>query len=111
MKEIATEKGMDDLETLFSVMIEDPDTRIVSRGEKTDNEIAAFLKHPRCMIGLDTYAFDERWEMRHPPYHLPHPNTYGGMLRYLRRYVREMRILSLEESIRRVTGPPRKLLS
>ncbi len=108
VKEIAMGKGIDDLEMLFSVLVEDSDTKIMSRGVKTDNEIAAFLKHPRCMIGLDTYAFDEKWKMKQPPYHLPHPNTYGGMPRYIRRYLREMKVLTLEEAIWRITGLPAK---
>lgn len=108
VKEIARKKGMDDLETLFSIIIEDCDTRIIRRGNITDDEKAAFLKHLHCMIGLDTYTFDEKWAMKHPPYCLPHPNTYGGMPRYIRRYVREMKVLTLEEAIRRVTGLPAK---
>jgi len=108
LKEIAKEKDLDDLETLFNILIEDQDTKVMGRGEKTDNEIAVFLKHPSCMIGLDTYAFDENWAMKQPPYYLPHPNTYGGMPRYIRKYMREMKVLTLEEAIWRVTGLPAK---
>ena len=108
VKEIARKKGTDDLETLFSIIIEDCDTRILSRGNRTDDEKAVFLKHLHCMIGLDTYTFDEKWQMKHPPYCLPHPNTFGGMPRYIRRYVREMKVLTLEEAIRRITSLPAK---
>ena len=108
IREIALQKSLDDLEALFGIVVEDPDTKIVNRGKKTDNEIAAFLKYPSCMIGLDTYTFDEKWAMKQPPYELPHPNTYGGMPRYIRRYVCEMKVLVLEEAIRKITHLPAK---
>jgi len=108
IKEIAQEKHVDDLEAFFKILIEYPDTKILGRGEKTDTEIAAFIRHPCCMIGLDTYAFDEKWEMKQPPYYLPHPNTYGGMPRYIKKYVREMKVLPIEEAVWRITGLPAK---
>jgi len=107
--EIAKLEGMDDLEALFKVLMEDPDTKIRRLGLRSDDEIAAFLEHKYCMVGLDTYAFDDKWEMKGPPFYLPHPNTYGGMARYFRRYYREMRVLSLVEAIRRVTSLPAKV--
>lgn len=106
VKGVADEGGVDDLDALFNIIIEDPDTRIVSKGEGTDEGIAEFLKHPDCMVGLDTYTFDENWAMKQPPYYLPHPNTYGGMPRYIRRYVREMKALTLEEAVWKATGLP-----
>lgn len=104
--EIAKIEGIDDIEALFRVLIEDPDTKARRLGLRTDHEIAAFFKHECCMVGLDTYAFDEKWEMRGPPFYLPHPNTYGGMARYFRRYFREMKVLSLVETVKRVTSLP-----
>lgn len=106
INEVALEKGVDDLEALFNVLIEDPDVKIRNRGYVTECEIQAFLKNQNCMVGLDTYTFDEKWMMHHPPYMLPHPNTYGGMPRYIRKYVREMKVLTLEEGIRRITWLP-----
>jgi N-acyl-D-aspartate/D-glutamate deacylase len=36
----------------------------------------------------------------------PHPRSYGAFPRVLARYVREKKVLSLEEAIRRMTGLP-----
>jgi len=36
------------------------------------------------------------------------PNTYGGFPRYLRRYVNELGIISLEEAINKATYAPAK---
>ena len=106
LSQIAEEMGKDDLEALFEVLVRDPEAKMQSLGDKTDFEKAAFLRHSNCMVGLDTYTFDGRWAMKHPPYYLPHPNTYGGMPRYLRRYVREMKVLTLEEAIHKITQLP-----
>ena len=38
----------------------------------------------------------------------PHPRAYGSFARVLSRYVREKRILSLEEAIRKMTGKTAK---
>ncbi len=109
ISEVAEMKGVDELDALFELLIEDPEAKYRNRGYRTDEEIAEFIKHPCCMIGLDTYTFNDQWKMRYPPYSLPHPNTYGGMPRYIRRYVREMKVLSLEEAIRRITSLPAKV--
>ena len=41
----------------------------------------------------------------------PHPRTYGTFARVLGSYVRERRIISLEEAIRKMTSLPAKILS
>ena len=58
------------------------------------------------MIGIDTFALDFKWEAKVPPYYLPHPNTYGAYPRYIRKYVKEMKLLSLEEAIKKATSMP-----
>jgi len=109
IKEIAESKNVDSIEALFDILSEDPSAKYRSRGFTTDEEIAEFIKYPHCMIGLDTYTFDDKWSMKHPPYYVPHPNTYGGMPRYIRKYVREMKVLPLDEAIRRITSLPAKV--
>ncbi len=109
IEEIAKLEEKDELNALFEVLMKDPDTKARRLGLRTDQEIAAFLRHEYCMVGLDTYAFDDKWEMKGPPFYLPHPNTYGGMARYFRRYYREKKVLSLVEAVRRVTSLPAKV--
>jgi len=40
----------------------------------------------------------------------PHPRTYGSFPRVLRKYVRELKIMSLEEAIRKMTLAPTRRL-
>jgi len=104
--ELAQEKGKDALDTLFDLLQRDPDTRALPAAIQSETEKATYLRHPRAMVGIDTFAFDYRWETKHIPKIYPHPNTYGGFTRYFRVYQRELRNLSLEEAVRKVTGSP-----
>jgi N-acyl-D-aspartate/D-glutamate deacylase len=103
--EIARRDDADPLHTLFALIIADPRAKMRSEFMR-EEAVIAFLKHPKVMVGLDTYVFDTDWQTKHPPYYMPHPNTYGGFPRYLRRFVNELRIMSLEEAIRKATYIP-----
>ena len=105
--EIARAKGVDPLDALLDLVCEDPDAKI-EREIISEEEVLVFLKHPDSMIGADTFALDDKWGMQSPPYFLPHPNTYGLYPRYLRRYVKELGVLSLEEAVRKATYLPAK---
>jgi N-acyl-D-aspartate/D-glutamate deacylase len=64
------------------------------------------VKHPAAMIGIDTFGVDDKWEIKTPPGIFPNENTFGGHPRYLRTCVREAKILTLEEAIRKITSLP-----
>lgn len=108
--EIAKSKNTDPVEMLFNLIIEDPDT-LYEPKYTNEIEVATFIKNPYSMIGIDTFALDFRWEAKAPSYYLPHPNTYGGYPRYIRRYVKELKILSIEEAIKKITSTPAKRFS
>jgi len=103
--QVALEKGVDELEALFRVLMDDPYTRVERRGDD-DWEKLEFYKHPAMMIGIDTFAVDEKRESWHKPPTYPNQNSFGGFPRYLRRAVREAKVLTLEEAIRKITSSP-----
>jgi len=76
----------DALEVMFDLVRRDP--RIRARVDRPDpyEALQLFLAHPRAMACSDTFIFDDHWEVHHPPYYLPHPNTYGIFPRFLRHY-------------------------
>jgi N-acyl-D-aspartate/D-glutamate deacylase len=61
-----------------------------------EENVAAFLKLPFAMVGSDS-SFSEG---------SPHPRLYGTFPRVIRRFVREKKILKLEEAIHKMTGLP-----
>jgi N-acyl-D-aspartate/D-glutamate deacylase len=105
LAEIAEELDVNPLDALFEVIMTDPETKAIRKGGD-DTVKLMFFKHPEMMIGVDTFAVDDKRESRHPPWSLPNENSYGGFPRYLRRAYRETGTLSLEEAIRKVTSLP-----
>ncbi|MBC7339380.1 MAG: amidohydrolase family protein [Firmicutes bacterium] len=96
----------DPLATLFDLVRRYPRLRARMGMLGREEALGVFFSHPRSMACSDTFIFDDRWEVRHPPYFLPHPNTYGVFPRYLRRYAGP----SLEEGIARITSRPARAL-
>jgi len=64
-----------------------------------DDDIARILRHPMVSIASDSglNTFGEG---------VPHPRGYGNAVRALGLYVRERRVISLEEAIRKMTSLP-----
>ncbi|MEW6545582.1 MAG: amidohydrolase family protein [Bacillota bacterium] len=103
---VARDRDGDPLSALFDVVRRHPRTRARMGMLGREEAIRVFFAHPRSMACTDTFIFDENWEVRHPPYYLPHPNTYGVFPRYLRRYAGS----SLEEGVARITSRPAHVL-
>ena len=66
-----------------------------------EDDLRAFLKDAHTMFASDSgvRVFAEG---------VPHPRGYGNNARYLARYVREERLLSVAEAVRRMTSLPAK---
>ncbi|MBM3836970.1 MAG: amidohydrolase family protein, partial [Verrucomicrobia bacterium] len=64
-----------------------------------EDDLRKFLSHPNTMIASDSGVrrFNEG---------VPHPRGYGNNARILSRYVRELKVLRLEDAIRRMTSLP-----
>ena len=60
-------------------------------------DVERVISHPLCMIGSDGIP---------SPGGKPHPRLYGTFPRVLARYVREKRLLTLEEAARKMTSLP-----
>lgn len=64
-----------------------------------EDDLTAFLKHPLTMIASDGGP-------RKLGEDVPHPRSYGNNARILGRYVREKKVIGLEEAVRRMTSLP-----
>jgi N-acyl-D-amino-acid deacylase len=64
-----------------------------------EEDLKAFMRHPNTMIACDSgiRKFGEG---------LPHPRGYGNNARVLGKYVRELKVLRLEDAIRKMTSLP-----
>lgn len=64
-----------------------------------ENDLQTFMKHPLTMIASDGGP-------RRLGEDIPHPRSYGDNARVLGRYVRELKVLTLPEAVRRMTSLP-----
>src|SRR6185436_5924682 len=64
-----------------------------------EEDLRVFLQHPNTMIASDSGI--RRWREG-----VPHPRGYGNNARVLARYVRDLKVLRLEDAVRRMTSLP-----
>ena len=62
-------------------------------------DLQNFMRHPLTMVASDS-------GLREFGKDVPHPRGYGNNARVLGRYVRELKVISLEEAIRKMTSLP-----
>ncbi len=65
----------------------------------SESDLRGFLAHPNTMIASDS-------GVRRYQEGVPHPRGYGNNARLLAHYVRELKLLRLEEALRRMTSLP-----
>jgi N-acyl-D-amino-acid deacylase len=65
----------------------------------SEDDLKTFMRHPNTMVACDSgiRKFGEG---------VPHPRGYGNNARVLARYVRESKVLRLEDAIRKMTSLP-----
>jgi N-acyl-D-amino-acid deacylase len=69
----------------------------------SEEDVERVMADPRVMIGSDAVAASPSGPASDDR---PHPRSYGTFARVLSRYVRERRLLTWEEAIRRMTSLP-----
>jgi len=93
----------DEFKTLFDLLLEeDGEVRMIVFSQD-EAEMRQVMRHPLHMVGSDGRSV--------APYGLlsigkPHPRFYGTFPRFLGKYVREEKLLSLENAIRSITSYP-----
>ncbi len=94
-------RGSDSLEDQIEVILE-----IERRGGASgvfhgmsEEDLKKFMAHPQTMIASDSgeRVFGEG---------VPHPRGYGNNARVLGRYVRELKVITLEDAVRKMTSLP-----
>ena len=106
ISEIAQTKHMDAFELVFDLLIDDAAISIV-RFLMCEDDVCTVLRHPVSMIGTDASAVAPHGVLGKGK---PHPRSYGSFPRVLGKYVREERILTLENAIRKMTSLPAQKL-
>ena len=100
--QIAQEENKDPIDTIFDLLIQDPTMEVAVFG-MSEADIAYALKQPWVSVDNDSQgtAPDGILGREHP-----HPRAYGTFPRILRKYVREEKLLTLQDAIRKFSALP-----
>jgi N-acyl-D-amino-acid deacylase len=107
--QIAEEREKGHLETYFDLICEDPDCRGVGAGVGESGNFpwkpyrASFFKHPAGALSLDQTIVDHTRQQETPPYHIPGINAFSAFPAFLIKFVRELKLFTLEEAVRKMS--------
>jgi dihydroorotase/N-acyl-D-amino-acid deacylase len=103
LAEIARTEGTDPVDLLMDLVIADRGNAGKISFTMSEADIRTALRHPLVSIGSDAgaSAIDGVFATRRS-----HPRAWGTMTRILGRYVREEKLIPLEEAVRKMTSLP-----
>lgn len=99
MSEVIRAIGKPPLQVLFQLLIANDGSVSTIFYHHSEADMQRALKHPLVSIGSDGRAMDAEKPSGHP-----HPRYYGTFPRVLGRYVRQEKLLTLEEAVRKLTS-------
>jgi len=98
--EVAEFRGKEPAKALFDLLIEEKGRATMVVFQQSEENMRRIMQQPITMFGTDGIYLGEK----------PHPRLYGTFPRILGKYVREERLLSLEEAIYKMTYLPSQRL-
>lgn len=100
---IAEELGVEPEETVLRLLEAAAGDVAIIRFAMSEDDVREIMRHPLVMIGSDGSSLAADGPLARGK---PHPRSYGTYPRVLGHYVREERVLSLPEAVRKMTGLP-----
>jgi dihydroorotase/N-acyl-D-amino-acid deacylase len=101
--EIAVERGVDPRDALMDLVVADKGQSSAIISIMSEADVRDALAHPLLSIGTDAGAKAEDGPLSSSK---SHPRAWGSFPRVLGKYVREERLIPLEEAVRRFTSRP-----
>ncbi len=101
LDEIAASRGQDWIETTLDLLVAEGQRISTIFFSMDEANLRTQVQVPWIKFSSDAGGYDPAWAQAHGPVH---PRGYGTFPRVLAKYVREERLLSLEEAIRKMTS-------
>ena len=98
LAQIAAAMGKDPAHAMMDFMLAEKGVASVILFMMSEENVALGIAHPMLMIGSDSLALAAGRGGK------PHPRTYGTFPRVLGKYVREEKIITLEDGVRKMTS-------
>lgn len=94
LSEIGEKEGMDPLDALFDILSEEMGLAIMTDVTTTEENAIKIMKHSAMCYGSDSLFSSP----------VPHPRSLHGTVEFLAKYVRDKKVMSVEEAVRKMTG-------
>ena len=101
LTQIGKAMGKDPRDAVIDLVIADKAETSVVTSIMDEDDVRAALKHPLVGVGTDSGAKAEDGKLSESK---SHPRAWGSFPRILGRYVRDEKLLTLEEAIRKMTS-------
>ena len=105
--EAAKQAGKDPFDFVFDLLIEERGSVGCVYFIIDEADLALAMKQPWVAVGSDGSSLAVEGPLRAG---VPHPRNFGTFPRVLGRYVRELKVIPLEEAIRKMTSLPASIL-
>jgi N-acyl-D-aspartate/D-glutamate deacylase len=105
--EAAKQAGKDPFDFVFDLLVEERASVSCVYFIIDEADLALAMKQPWVAIGSDGSSLSVEGPLRAG---VPHPRNFGTFPRVLGRYVRELKVIPLEEAIRKMTSLPAGIL-
>jgi N-acyl-D-amino-acid deacylase len=103
LEEVSRIRGKDEVETMLELIEEDRAAVRSATFVISEENIRKEIRQPWVSLGSDALSISAEGPFLNQS---THPRAYGNFARLLGKYVREEKIISIEEAIRRLTGLP-----
>lgn len=103
IRQIAELQDKDPYNTVFDLLIAEKGKVLIVLLLMAEEDLINILRHPMSMIGSDGMSVSTEGIMS---FGMPHPRAFGTRARVLARYVREKKVLSLEEAVKKMSYMP-----
>lgn len=103
LSEVARMRGADPVETILNLVLEDRSRVETVYFLMSEENIKKQLRFPWVSLGSDAESMAPEGVFLKSS---THPRAYGNFARLLGKYVREERVISLSEAVRRLSGLP-----
>lgn len=101
LSEIAAMRGQEWVDAAFDLFLSEEQRISTIYFMMTDDNLRLQLQQPWIMIGTDAGGLDPAWAKPLGPYH---PRAYGTYTRVLGRFVRDEKVLPLEDAVRKMSA-------
>jgi N-acyl-D-aspartate/D-glutamate deacylase len=107
LSQVAAEMGKPAEEALLDLVEADHANVFVARFSMNEDDLQVAMRKPWVAFDLDAGAAAVDGPLGEDKHH---PRTFGSMPRVLGRYVRDLKLLTLEEAVRKMTSLPARRL-